>query len=81
MQPNTLLFLLKKKIVRIFSHSTNKKYKCICNINIWNFNKTLTNNLFNFRQAAPDDVKMVLKQLEILRKSVELFVPNKFKLF
>ena len=30
-----------------FSHFFNKKYQCICNIYILNFNETLTNNIVN----------------------------------
>ena len=45
------------KNVRIFckrfSHFSNKKYLCICNIYILNFKVMLTNDVVNFEQLAP----------------------------
>ena len=29
--------------------------QCICNIAIWNFNESLTNDFVNFEQLAPGD--------------------------
>ena len=49
------LFLLKK-CGKIF----NKKEQCICNIAIWNFNESLTNNIVNFEQLGPDDLSFEL---------------------
>ena len=37
----------------VFLHFFNKKYWCIWDINIWNFNKTLTNNIISFEQLGP----------------------------
>ena len=37
-----------------FSHFFNKKYWQISEINIWNFNETLTNNVISFEQLGPD---------------------------
>ena len=31
-----------------------QKYRCISDINIWNFNETLTNDVVSFEQPAPD---------------------------
>ena len=36
-----------------FSHFFNKKYWCILDINVWNFNKTLTNNVVSFEPLGP----------------------------
>ena len=36
-----------------FSHFSNKKLQCICNINVLNFNETLTNDVVNLEQPAP----------------------------
>ena len=36
------------------SHIFPTKNNCICNINILNFNETLTNDVANFKQSAPD---------------------------
>ena len=30
-----------------------QKWQCICNINVWNFNETLTNDVVSFEQLAP----------------------------
>ena len=37
-----------------FSHFFNQKYWHISDINIWNFNETLTNNVVGFEQPGPD---------------------------
>ena len=37
-----------------FSHFFNKKYWHIWDINIWNFNETLTNDSICFEQLGPD---------------------------
>ena len=45
------------RIFCIAKHShifPTKKIQCICNINILNFNETLTNNVVNFEQPAPE---------------------------
>ena len=56
---NPFLFLLKN--VRIFcnackrfSHFPNKITQHICDIYVLNFNETLTNDVVNFEQLAPD---------------------------
>ena len=36
-----------------FSHFFNKKYWHILDINVWNFNKTLTNDIVSFKQPGP----------------------------
>ena len=36
-----------------FSHFFNKKYWHIWDINVWNFNETLTNDVVSFEQAGP----------------------------
>ena len=43
-------FLLKKW----HSHFFNEKYWRISDINIWNFNEMLTNNVVSFEQPGPD---------------------------
>ena len=35
------------------SHIFSTKNKCICNINVGNFNETLTNDVVSFEQLAP----------------------------
>ena len=35
------------------SHIFQTKNNCICNINVLNFNETLTNDVVNFEQPAP----------------------------
>ena len=37
-----------------FSHFFNKKYWHISDINVWNFNETLTNVIVSFEQSGPD---------------------------
>ena len=37
-----------------FSHFSNKKYWHVWNINAWNFNDTLTNDVVSFEQPGPD---------------------------
>ena len=44
-------FLLKKW-EKSFSHFFNKKYWCNSDINIWNFNETLTNDVVSFEHRA-----------------------------
>ena len=51
-----------------FSHFSNKKYQCICNIIVLNFNEMVTNDVVNFEQPGPDvdcdhygDTKKLLK--------------------
>ena len=55
--PNTLIFLLKKseKLLhcKSFTHFFNKKYWGIWDINVWNFNVLLTNNVVSFEQPGP----------------------------
>ena len=46
------------KNVRI-SHFFNKKKQWICNIYVFNFNETLTNDVVNFEQLGPDHVFFV----------------------
>ena len=36
-----------------------KKKQCICDINILNFNETLTNDIVNFEQPAPEVLNIV----------------------
>ena len=36
-----------------FSYFVNKKYWRISDINVWNFNKTLTNDIVSFEQPGP----------------------------
>ena len=31
----------------------NKKYRLICDINVWNFNDMLTNDVVSFEQPGP----------------------------
>ena len=54
-------FLLKKweKLLQCksFTHFFNKKYRLIWDINVWNFNDTLTNDVISFEQPGPDVVK------------------------
>ena len=38
------------------SYILSTKNKCICNIHVRNFNKSLTNNVINFEQLGPDVV-------------------------
>ena len=38
----------------------NEKYWCILDINVWNFNKTLTNDVVSFEQPGPDVLKSLL---------------------
>ena len=45
---NALLFFVESHIF------PTKKYQCIYNINILNFIETLTNDIVNFEQPAPD---------------------------
>ena len=51
------MFLLTKweKILQCksFSHFFNKKYWWVTDINIWNFNETLTNDVVSFEQLGP----------------------------
>ena len=42
-----------------FSHFFNKKYRRISDINIWNFNETLTNDIVSFEQPSPDFYFMI----------------------
>ena len=48
---NTLLFLLTKCDSHIFFSTKNN---CICNVYVCKFNETLTNDVVNFEQPAPD---------------------------
>ena len=55
---NTLFCFLLEKCENLlqckrFSHFSNKN-KCINNINVLNFNETLTNDVVNFEQLAPE---------------------------
>ena len=60
-------FLLKKweKLLhcKSFTHFFNKKYWNIWDINIWNFNDTLTNNVVSFEQPGPDVLVFALKKV------------------
>ena len=38
---------------KILTFFLQKKH-CVCNINVLNFNETLTNDVVNFEQPAPD---------------------------
>ena len=40
-------------VLQSFSHFVNKKYLRIKDINIWNFNETLTNDVVSFEQPGP----------------------------
>ena len=40
-----------------FSHFFNKKYWCIWDINIWNFNEMLINNIVSSEQSGPFLIK------------------------
>ena len=44
-------FLLKKSL--IFTHFFNKKYWETSDLNVWNFNETLTNDVVSFEQPGP----------------------------
>ena len=50
-----------------FSHFFNKKYLCIWEINFWNFNETLTNNVVSFEQPGPDVFLVKPDKLDIKR--------------
>ena len=58
LQPKTLIFCVEKweKLLhcKSFSHFFNKKYWHILDINVWNFNETLTNDVVSFEQPGPD---------------------------
>ena len=59
---NTLLFFVGKMresfaMQKILSFFQQK----ICNINVLNFNETLTNNIVNFEQLAPVLLKIVFR--------------------
>ena len=53
--PNTLTFFVEKW-EKLASHIFQQKYWHISDINIWNFNKTLTNDVFSFEQAGPEQI-------------------------
>ena len=42
-----------------FSHFFNKKYWHISDINVWNFNETLTNDVVSFEQPGPGQLKIL----------------------
>ena len=48
--------LQKQKLLhcKSFLHFFKKKYQWIWDINIWNFNDTLTNDVVSFEQLGPD---------------------------
>ena len=47
------MFCWKILQCKSFSHFFNKKYWHIWDINIWNFNETLTNDVVSFEQLKP----------------------------
>ena len=69
-------FLLKKweKLLhcKSFSHFFDKKYWQISDINAWNFNETLTNDVVSFEQPGPG----LPKHLDMFKWSIETFLPK-----
>ena len=63
--PNTLKFFVEKMreafALKSFSHFFNKKYWHSSDINAWNFNETLTNNVISF-EPGPDLGRAACKQ-------------------
>ena len=55
--PHALIFFVEKMreafALQNLSHFFNKKYSCILDINTWNFNETLTNDVLSFKQPGP----------------------------
>ena len=80
-----LIFMLKnwEKLLQCksFSHLFNKKYWCNWDINVWNFNKMLTDNVVSFEQLDPrrdDDsevfsARKLAASLSIIRGGIKKF--------
>ena len=58
-----------------FSHFSNEKYWHIWNINVWNFNDTLTNNVVSFEQLGPSLLAWA-KANSLLHKKNFVMVPE-----
>ena len=43
-----------REACKSFSHLFNKNYLQISDINVWNFNETLTNDVVSFEQPGPE---------------------------